>query len=320
MGLPERDCWQRSSGASRAPGARPAHGPDAFTASVFASASSLTHQTAKGSEPIAGPDDITALAGRITSASRTASGRRAETSPTGNAGQQRSSRSTRPGKAVAQWDVVGKCDGLYGGSADDRLIATVNEDGNSSLYLIDPGRRIRPSVRDSYNEPLPSQRRAPTRSAIYHGAILISASAPGTIGSAAPQAAYPAVYRARLNASTHVATVHGDLLRRGRRRRPRTPAGQEGHDGGARARSTPTRTRSCLAGARFAGDFMVTSQADKEQIYVSDAGAASQKPRCSSAVAIRRRHGAGDWPRGRPLHRRQRQRHDLPHPRPVRAG
>ncbi len=44
-----------------------------------------------------------------------------------------------------------------------------------------------------YSEPLPHNGGTDAIS-IYHGQILISASAPGTTGAAAPQPTYPAIY------------------------------------------------------------------------------------------------------------------------------
>ncbi len=40
-----------------------------------------------------------------------------------------------------------------------------------------------------------------------HGRVLISASAPGTAGKAAPQPSYPAVYSVTFHPGRHLATV-----------------------------------------------------------------------------------------------------------------
>jgi len=62
-------------------------------------------------------------------------------------------------------------------------------------------------VHYAYNRPLPHNGGTDAIS-IYQGQIVVSASAPGTSGAAAPQAAYPALYVVRLNARTRVATVY----------------------------------------------------------------------------------------------------------------
>ena len=88
-----------------------------------------------------------------------------------------------------------------------RLIATVNEDANSSIYTITPGAPRAAQVQHyRYNRPLPHKGGTDAIS-IYHGRVLISASAPGTTGKAAPQPTYPAVYSVRFIRSAHVATV-----------------------------------------------------------------------------------------------------------------
>lgn len=40
------------------------------------------------------------------------------------------------GEIVNQWNVTGKCDGLTADPANNSILATVNEDGNSSMYII----------------------------------------------------------------------------------------------------------------------------------------------------------------------------------------
>lgn len=108
------------------------------------------------------------------------------------------------GDPVAQWDVLGKTDGLTADPQTGLLIATVNEDANSSLYTIDPsGGQIQ---HYAYNGPLPHNGGTDAIS-VHHGQLLISASAPGTSGASAPQPSYPAVYSVQLDAATLVATV-----------------------------------------------------------------------------------------------------------------
>ena len=182
---------------------------------------------------------------------------------------------TRSGRAVHQWDVRGKCDGLTADPWTGTVIATVNEDANSSLYAIHPEARRGSQVQHyAYNEPLPHKGGTDAIS-VYHGRLLISASAPGTTGAAAPNAAYPAVYTVSLDARTHVATV-------------RPLFGDEAKATVANAGTSAGKTVSLAltdpdsneivpwAAPRFRGDFMLTSQGDQEQIYVRDAGTRRQ--------------------------------------------
>jgi hypothetical protein len=72
------------------------------------------------------------------------------------------------------------------------VLASINEDANSSLATIDP--HTGKVTHYAYSEPLPSDGGTDAIS-IYHHMILISASAPGTTGAPAPQPYYPASTR-----------------------------------------------------------------------------------------------------------------------------
>lgn len=79
------------------------------------------------------------------------------------------------------------------------VIATVNEDSNSALYVIHPDGSSSASAakRYSYNEPLPHAGGTDAIS-VNDGQLLISASAPGTTAAPAPRPTYPAVYSVAL--------------------------------------------------------------------------------------------------------------------------
>jgi hypothetical protein len=174
---------------------------------------------------------------------------------------------TQNGKVVRQWDIRGKCDGLTADPYNGQVIATVNEDANSSLYSIDPWSRQ--VTHYAYNKPLPHYGGTDAIS-FYKGMMLISASAPGTTGAAAPNPAYPAVYSVTLNRARHLAFIRALFY----------------DEADATAANGPHFTRTVKlsltdpdsnevvpwVAKRFAGDFMLTSQGDKEQIYVHGAG------------------------------------------------
>ena len=95
----------------------------------------------------------------------------------------------------------------------DRVIATVNEDADSSLYLVDPLRRLQTHYPGTASR-CPTTA-APTRSRSITGMVLISASAPGTTGAeGAPQPSFPAVYRAMFDPQTRIADVWAAVRRR----------------------------------------------------------------------------------------------------------
>ena len=165
---------------------------------------------------------------------------------------------------------MGKCDGLTADPLDGRIIATVNEDANSSVYLIDPSGD---AVHYAYNEPLPSKGGTDAIT-VYQGMVLISASAPGTTGAAAPSASYPAVYRVVFDDHTRVATIHALFSDEA----PATVANTNSSQHGQRvhlALTDPDSNEAVPAYAhRFAGDFMLTSQGDEEQIFLAGTGTA----------------------------------------------
>jgi hypothetical protein len=179
---------------------------------------------------------------------------------------------TLSGSVVAQWDVAGKTDGV---TADPGLgvLATVNEDAHSSLYLINPT-TVGPATHFSYSEALPHHGGTDAIS-IDHGKILISASAPGTTGTAAPQSIYPAVYTATLHASSKIATVTPLFYDENSATDENVGAAKDGTTTKL-ALTDPDSNEIVPSGARFAGDFMLTSQGDKEQIYVGAPGTSHQ--------------------------------------------
>jgi hypothetical protein len=125
----------------------------------------------------------------------------------------------------------------------------------------------------SYSEPLPHLGGTDAIS-IFDGQILISASAPGTTGTPsqqAPQPTFPAVYSVTLDPSTSVATVNPvfydeDLA-------AIANAGSRQGQAVNLALVDPDSNEVVPRDAsRFAGEFMLTSQGDMQQIFLSDVG------------------------------------------------
>jgi hypothetical protein len=108
-----------------------------------------------------------------------------------------------PGGSVSgQWDVAGQVAGLGANPDTGEIVATVNAAGHSSLYTIDGGS----ITHYTYSKALPSKG-GTAGVAFYDNQLLVTASAPGTSGAAAPQASYPAVYSVTLNPGSGTATV-----------------------------------------------------------------------------------------------------------------
>ncbi len=243
-----------------------------FTARVFATGAHILHATAKGEQPISQPDDITSLRADIFVAFQNGVGPQGQASSTGNL-DSTVVEFNLSGLPTGQWDLVGKCDGLTADPLTGQVMATVNEDAHSSIYLLSPATAS--VVHYRYNQPLPSKGGTDAIS-IYHGMVLISASAPGTTGKAAPQPGYPAVYRATFDAANGIATVHPLFFDEAQA----TVATKTSASLGMPQRlalTDPDSNEDVPAFAPgFAGDFMLTSQGDKEQIFVHDAATPAQ--------------------------------------------
>jgi len=250
-----------------------AHHATVFTSSVFVNAVGLTHQTARGAQPVINPDDMAYLDGHVFVGFQNGVGPMGEPSALANK-DSTIIEFDRQGHKIAQWDVIGKNDGLGADPSTNRLIATVNEDGNSSVYLIDPAAGSTP-VHYQYSGQLPHGGGTDDIS-VYHGTVLISASAPGSTGKAAPQPTYPAVYRVTFDSGTHVATFHGIFSGEANATIANTNVATSGK-AGRLALTDPDSSEIVPAFApRFAGDFVLASQGDLEQIFVHNPGASNQ--------------------------------------------
>ncbi|MBV9793642.1 MAG: hypothetical protein JO016_06835 [Actinobacteria bacterium] len=269
------------SGAGAAVTAPANHGSSpSFTVTRIASGQRLTHSfTAAGSgqrhqEHLTSPDDITMLRGRLYVAFQNGVGPQGQASTDGNR-DSTVVEFTTGGREIRQWDLTGKCDGLTADPQAGIVVATINEDANSSLDTVTPAARPGHQIGHyAYSEPLPHHGGTDAIS-VYHGQLLVSASAPGTSGAAAPNPAYPAVYAVALHGRTHVAAVRPLFY---------DEASATVANTGATAGKTvklaltdPDSNEIVPSTApRFGGDFMLTSQGDKEQIYVRHAGARRQ--------------------------------------------
>jgi hypothetical protein len=213
------------------------------------------------SETLTGPDDLSLLGGRIYVGFQNGVGSQGEVSPDGNL-DSTVVEFTLLGKEVHQWDVKGKVDGLTADPSLGKVIATVNEDHNSSLYTISP--RTGSVTHYAYNKPLPHNGGTDAIS-IFHGTILISASAPGTVGAAAPQPTYPAVYVVTLNPRTKVATVRALFYDEATAKAVNGP-----HAGKlVKLKLIDPDSNEVVprVAPKFRGDFMLDSQGDQELIF-----------------------------------------------------
>jgi len=171
---------------------------------------------------------------------------------------------TTAGHVVKQWDLTGKIDGLGADPATGQVIATVNEDANSSLYTVSGG-----TVTHYAYTPSKLPHRGGTDSvAVYSGKILISASSPGTTGKAPASA--PAVYVVTLNSAAKTAAVAPFFAANA------TATGVNAPNTGKKvtlALTDPDSNEVVPSGSpAFAGDFMLNAQADQQLIFSDSSG------------------------------------------------
>ena len=241
-----------------------------FTSQVFASGISITFGTGTAKTPVNQPDDITKLGSDIFVGFQNNVGPQGEPTPAGNQGAGNRDSTivafSSTGSKIAQWQVRGHVDGVTADPTIGRVIITTNEDANPHLFTIAPSS---PQAVQYRVPALPSHGGLDAVS-IYHGKIMVSASAPGTSGKAAPQASYPAVYDVSLNTGAHTASVRGMFGDEASAKRV-----NPGTSGTARlALADPDSNFVVPAYApRFGGQFMVTSQGDYQNIFAAGTSA-----------------------------------------------
>lgn len=216
---------------------------------------------AKKTESLADPDDITQLGRGIYVTFQNGVGPQGQASTDGNL-DSTIVEFTLSGREVRQWDLVGKCDGLTADPQAGKVIATVNEDANSSVYTINGfNGRV---THYHYNKALPHKGGTDAIS-VYHGLVLISASAPGTTGGTAPSASFPAVYVVGFDARTKVAHVSPLFYDEALAKQANgSAAGKTIH----LALTDPdSNTVVPRVSPRYAGDFVLDSQGDQELIF-----------------------------------------------------
>jgi hypothetical protein len=216
---------------------------------------------------ISQPDDLTTMDGQLFVAFQNGVGPDGTPGP-GGADSTVVEMSTT-GVVEGTWALAGHCDGLRADPELGRVIATVNEDANSSLFLIDPSKPV--PVQYTYSpSPLPHNGGTDAIS-IFKGQILVSASAPGTTGGAPPPATYPAVYAVSLDSTSHVASVTPVFSDSAQ-----AVIANTGPGGGQTTTLALTDPDSNEVvppqSPRFGGDFVLDSQGDQQQVYLQGSG------------------------------------------------
>jgi len=173
---------------------------------------------------------------------------------------------TPQGSIEQTWPITGKIDGLTADPAHHRVIATVNEDGNSSLYTVPSDGGTTPThYAYAYMNPLPHGGGTDAIT-IYRGDIFVVASAPTT-------ATGPALYH--LTLTNGVAHVAGSPFTDAS---PATLVNNDQHTPTTLALTDPDSSTVVPAQSpRFAGSFMLDAQGDQQAIFAANLGAPGQQ-------------------------------------------
>jgi hypothetical protein len=221
------------------------------------------------------PDDLTMMDGQVFVAFQNGLGPEGQPSSTGGLDSTVVEMSTT-GTVEASWQLAGHCDGLTADPAAHELIATVNEDLNSSLFTIDPSSPT-PTQYSYSPSPLPHNGGTDAVSVIG-GQILVSASAPGTrpLSASAPQPTYPAVYSVTLEPTTPPVAAVTPLFYDEASAMVANAGPTEGRPTTLALTDPDSNEVVPPESPRFGGDFVLDSQGDQQQIYLDDPGQAGQ--------------------------------------------
>jgi hypothetical protein len=230
--------------------------PAGFTATVFAHSGTLT-----------GPDDIARLGDKVFVAYQNGVGTKGEPAKSGR------TTSTvveydKVGKELAHWDVTGKVDGMGANPRTGQVIATVNEDGNSSIYTIAPKAAKAAVSHYSYNSnPLPHG--GGTDSVTVRGGVVyVVASAPAKDANGST-AGKPAMYKVHFSGgSAKLTPVFTDNVSA-----TNLVTGQKAALNLTDPDSSNTVPRGVPA---VGGSLMLAGQADKQLVFVKHPGARNQ--------------------------------------------
>jgi hypothetical protein len=242
--------------AAAAPVSHDAHGPSGITVER----GYHVQQLAAAASTTSSPDDIALLGGDVFIGYQNGVGTMGEPAP---GGQTMSTivEYTSNGRQLASWDVTGKCDGLGGDAATNEVLATVNEDGNSSMYAIHPATNH--VVHLTYNVNPASLGGGGTDAVVVqNGTIYLSGSNPSLTSA-------PAVYTATLDEAAGTATLTTLFS---------DDSAAAGPGGPVTLALTDPDSNALVPDSvpGYGGDVVLVSQADLALIFVKDPGTSSQ--------------------------------------------
>jgi hypothetical protein len=208
------------------------------------------------------PDDLTRLGNSVYVAFQNGVGSLGEPATTGVTSStiQQYSLGGHPGRS---FQVPGKIDGLTADNAHHRLLMTTNEDGNSHFSTLTIG--TRPTLK-TYTYSGLTHGGGTDAISVVHGRILVSASAP-------TNASGPALYAVALGGTT--ATLTPEFADDSSVTAVNGP--QAGKPVVLGLSDPDSNTVVPRSSPRYAGEFMLTAQADQQLIFASHLGTDKQE-------------------------------------------
>jgi len=253
--------------ASASPGV-PRQGYPSYHVQQVLSGASMKHANSRTgkNEPLSQPAAIAQSGGTLYAAFDNGVGTRGQASASGNA-DSTIVQFTPGGSVTAQWDVAGQVSGLGASPDTGEIVATVNAAGHSSIYTIDGGA----VTHYSYAKALPSNG-GTAGLTFYKGQLVVTASAPGSTGKAAPRASYPAAYTVTLNQGTATATPYFYDESAAQVANGGPPNSRLGAALQLRLTDPVTAAVVPPQSPRWRGAFVLASEADRQLIYSTAPG------------------------------------------------
>lgn len=228
-----------------------------------------TRVFASGRGKLSQPDDVTAMNGDIYVGYQNGVGETGKSATKDGTVVEYSSSGTK----IASWNIAGHIDGLTADTAKNTIIATVNENGPSSMHVITPGSPTVQSISFSPN-PL-TVKTGPLAVGggtdaitLQNGHMYISASSP--VPNKSGQFTHAAVVQATLNGNK---AVLSPLFL------ANAPATNEATGKPMTMNISDPDSNAAVPAdsALFANDFMLLSQNDQDLIFDKNPGTTSQK-------------------------------------------
>lgn len=242
------------------------------TSSVLPSVSGIKASVfSQGTSTMSNPDDITMLNGNIYVTYQNGIGPKGQAS-SGGATNSNIVEYDKNGHVVAQWNVAGHCDGLTADTANNRIIATVNEDGNSSMYIVTPGNATPQHIKYSVDPATVKSGALATGGgtdsiAIDNGKMFISASNPSA--DANGNFTHSALFEASIQGNT--ATLSSALL--GDAKATDAVSGKQV----TLNLSDPDSSEVVPSNfPKYGGDVVLDSQGDAELMFIHNPGSSNQ--------------------------------------------